>query len=438
MILKPYRQALALPGVRSLLLVSSLARIPLTATSIVLTLYVVTDLGQVYAAAGMVGAAMTIGMAIGQPLLGRLIDRRGLRPALLLATIGGAVFWSTTRFMPYPVLVGAALLGGMLALPLSSVVRQSIAALVPEGHRRQAYALDSMTTELSFMVGPALAVLLVTTGSARATMAMVGGGIVLAGVALIALNPPVRGHDEPAVAPGRRIPRREWFTPRLIGVMAIGAASTLVLAGADISIVAALQDADEVGWTGVVLTLWSAASLVGGFSYGAMARPPSLLRLALLLGICTIPVGLASGQWWLLALALLPSGLMCAPTLTASANAVSNLVPAAVRGEAMGLYGSALTVGLALGAPFAGAVIDRSGPGWGFAAIGALGTLVALTVLPGQLRRNRRAGGPIAVPASPDPASPLASEQAAPTVSDPMVSAPSTLDGTDPTPLIRG
>lgn len=411
--LKPYRHALALPGLRSLLLVSSLARIPLTATSVVLTLYVVTDLGQTYAAAGVVGATMTIGMAIGQPLLGRLIDRRGLRPALLLATVGGAVFWGTTRFMPYPVLVGTALLGGMLALPLSSVVRQSIAALVPEGERRQAYALDSMTTELSFMVGPSLAVLLVTTGSARATMAMVGGGLVLAGLALIALNPPVRGHDEPAVASDRRLSRRDWLTPRLIGVMAIGAASTLVLAGADISIIAALQDANQVAWTGVVLALWSAASLVGGFSYGAMAQPPSLLRLALLLGLCTIPVGLASGQWWLLALALLPSGLMCAPTLTASANAVSRLVPATVRGEAMGLYGSALTIGLALGAPFAGAVIDRSGPGWGFAAIGTLGTLVALTVLAGRLRQARCAGGTRAVPASPDPATPLTSDQAA-------------------------
>ena len=128
--LKPYRQALARPGVRSLLLVSTLARVPLTATSVVLTLYVVTDLGRGYAAAGAVGAAMTIGMAIGQPLLGRLIDRRGLRPALLLATVAGAAFGGTFRSMPSSVLGGAGLSGGGLALPTSPAVWPSTAAPV--------------------------------------------------------------------------------------------------------------------------------------------------------------------------------------------------------------------------------------------------------------------------------------------------------------------
>ena len=63
--LKPYREALALPGVRSLLLVSVLARVPLTATGVTLTFYVVLDLGRGYGAAGLVGAASTIGAAVG-------------------------------------------------------------------------------------------------------------------------------------------------------------------------------------------------------------------------------------------------------------------------------------------------------------------------------------------------------------------------------------
>jgi predicted MFS family arabinose efflux permease len=35
-------------------------------------------------------------------------------------------------------------------------------------------------------------------------------------------------------------------------------------------------------------------------------------------------------------------------------------------------------VGLAIGAPLAGAVIDATGPAWGFAATGGLGAAVAL------------------------------------------------------------
>jgi predicted MFS family arabinose efflux permease len=385
--LKPYRQALGLPGVRSLLLVSTLARIPLTATGVMLTLYVVLALHRGYAAAGLVGTAMTVGMAVGAPALGRLVDRRGLRPMLALTTVASAVFWLSAPFLPYPALLVAAFFGGLLSLPMFSVVRQSIAALVPEDRRRQAYALDSMSVELSFMVGPALAVLVATTVSPRATMITLAAGIVLAGLALFALDPPTRAHDEPA-APARALPRREWLTPRLAGVLAIGAATTLVLGGTDVSVVAVLRAAGQVEWTGGVLAMWAVYSLSGGFAYGAMPRPPSLLRLATLLSLCTIPVGLGGGHWWVLCFALLPAGALCAPTLTATADEVSRLVPASVRGEAMGLHGSAITVGIALGAPLAGAVIDASAPAWGFAVTGLLGALVTLAVLPIELRRR--------------------------------------------------
>jgi predicted MFS family arabinose efflux permease len=61
-----------------------------------------------------------------------------------------------------------------------------------------------------------------------------------------------------------------------------------------------------------------------------------------------------------------------------------------VRGEATGLHASAITVGIAIGAPLAGAVIDRTTPAWGFAAIGLIGAVVALVVLPAELRHRRR------------------------------------------------
>ncbi|MFC7549976.1 MFS transporter [Plantactinospora sp. GCM10030261] len=385
--LEPYREALALPGLRPLLLVAILARVPVAATAVVMTLHVL-DLGRGYFAAGLVGAAMTVGAAFGAPLLGRLVDRRGLRPMLLLTTVVEAVFWGTAPVLPYPVLLGAAFVGGLLTLPVFSVIRQSIAALVPPTQRRPAYALDSMSVELSFMVGPAAAVALATGASPTLAMYAVGGGIVLAGLALLALDPPTRGRNEETTTV-RPLPRRQWLTPRLIGLLAGGAAGTLVIAGTDVAVVAVLRDAGQVDWTGMVLALWAAYSLVGGFTYGALSRPVPSLGLAVMLGLVTVPVGLASGQWWLLALVLLPSGALTAPTIAATADAVSRLAPASVRGEAMGLHGSAMTVGLALGAPLAGAVIDASAPAWGFAATGLLGALIALAVLPAELRHRR-------------------------------------------------
>ncbi|MFV2113615.1 MFS transporter [Micromonospora sp. LOL_025] len=388
--MKPYREALALPGLRSLLLVSVLARVPLTATGVTLTFYVVLDLGRGYGAAGLIGAAVTVGAAIGGPLLGRLVDRRGLRPVLVLTGTAEAVFWSTAPMLPYPVLLPAAFLAGSLALPIFSVIRQSIAAMVPPERRRPAYALDSMAVELSFMVGPALTVAAVTAISARTTLYLVGAGIVAAGVAFWVLDPPTRGGGEPA-GPQARVPRRSWLTPRLLAVLAVSAAGTLVLGGTDVAVVAVLRESGDVGWTGAVLAVWAVASLVGGFAYGAVTRSFSPLVLMAALSLCTIPVGLGGAHWWLLCLALLPAGALCAPTIAATSDAVSRLVPASVRGEAMGLHGSAVTVGIAIGAPLAGAVIDVSAPAWGFAVTGAVGVLVALAVLPIELRRRRTA-----------------------------------------------
>ncbi|HEX5596461.1 MAG TPA: MFS transporter [Micromonosporaceae bacterium] len=395
MTLDPYRRVLALPGVRSLLLVAMLARIPVTAAGVTLTLYVVQDLERGYLAAGLVGAALTIGAALGAPLMGRMVDRRGLRPMLLLTTAAEALFWGVAPALPYPALLGAAFFGGLLTLPMFSVVRQSVAALVPETQRRPAYALDSMSVELSFMIGPALAVLMVTSVSARATLLAVGVGIVLSGLALIVLNPPVRAQDEPAV--GVPVPRRQWLSPRLLGVLAIGATATLILSGTDVAIVAVLRESGQVSWTGAVLGAWGAFSMVGGFAYGSLARPLAPAVIVLLLGLCTVPVGLGGGQWWLLALALLPAGALCAPSLAGTADAVSRLAPASARGEAMGLHGSAITVGSALGAPLAGAVIDASAPVWGFVATGLVGALVAAAVLFNEFRR-RRVSPPTAEP----------------------------------------
>ncbi|RKR90491.1 putative MFS family arabinose efflux permease [Micromonospora pisi] len=387
--MKPYREVLTLPGLRPLLLVSILARVPMAASAVVMTLHVV-GLGYGYGPAGLVGAFMTVGSALGAPLLGRLVDRRGLRPLLIVTTVASAVFWVAAPSLSYPFLLGSVLLGGLLTLPVFSVVRQSIAALVPPDQRRPAYALDSMSVEVSFMTGPALAVLLATAVSPEVAMYAIGAGMVLSGVLLFVLDPPTRTQSE-STTPAAPLARRDWLTPRLVGLLALAAASTLVLGGTDVAVVAVLRDAGQVGWTGAVLTMWATYSLLGGFAYGALSRPVSPLLLTILLGLATIPVGLGGGQWWLLSLALLPAGALCAPTLAASSDAVSRLAPASVRGEAMGLHGSAITVGIAIGAPTAGAVIDASSPAWGFAATGLLGTVIALVVLPLELRRRQRA-----------------------------------------------
>jgi predicted MFS family arabinose efflux permease len=130
------------------------------------------------------------------------------------------------------------------------------------------------------------------------------------------------------------------------------------------------------------------ASVIGGVVYGVLPRTPGPLVLMGLLGLLVVPVGLFGGQWWVLCLVLIPSNLLCAPTLAATGDGVSRLAPASVRGEAMGLHSSALTLGGALGSPIVGTVVDHFGATGGFAAAGLGGMLIALVAAPLARRRT--------------------------------------------------
>src|SRR5690606_38194954 len=114
-----------------------------------------------------------------------------------------------------------------------------------------------------------------------------------------------------------------------------------------------------------------------------------------LMGALTVPVGLVSGGWWWLVLALLPSGMLCAPSLSSTVESITRWVPAGARGEAMGLYGTALLIGGAASAPIPGQVIDLYGPSWAFAVAGAVAVLMVLVALPfsrrGEARRSAAA-----------------------------------------------
>ncbi|GAA2278997.1 MFS transporter [Nonomuraea roseoviolacea subsp. roseoviolacea] len=381
MALEPYRRLLRLPGVRTLLLVGLLARVPSTATGMALTLHVVEGMRLGFGQAGLVTMASTVGMAVGSPLSGRFVDRHGLRPVLAVTTGAQAAFWACAWALPFPALVAAAALAGLLALPVFSVIRQCLTALVPPEQRRMGFSLDSMIVELSYMTGPALAVAGVTTLGSGPTMAVIAGGMTAAGLGLIVLDPPTRSAEELA-AEQVRVPRRRWLTPGLAALLGTAAAATFVLTASELALVGTIKNAGQTAWVGLAVALWCVYSLLGGFVYGGLSRGFSPLGLIAGMGLLTAPVGLAAGDWRWLVLAMLPAGLLCAPALSSTVEAVSGRVPAAARGEAMGLHGTALLVGGALSAPIAGAVIDAHGPAWAFAVAGAVGVVMVGVAVP--------------------------------------------------------
>lgn len=423
-----YRELLAVRPVRRLLVVGMIARIPHSAAGVLLTLHIVLTLGQGYAAAGAAAAMMTIGIAVGAPWRGRRVDTVGLRMALIPSVISEALIWSIVPHVSYEWLLPLVFVGGLFTLPIFSVVRQSLGVLSSGDQRRTAFALDSISTEMVFMIGPAAGAIVATSGYSVLGLTVVGVSTSAAGLFLMWFNPPTRSpvpdadcaavqqeaaevavvaaapaHLQEAAAElappaggqrnagfrGSVAHNYSWFTAAVAAVFAVAAGAGMVLSGTDVGIVAILEKGGHEAEIGLVFFFWCAASVVGGLVYGAMHRPISPMILLLGMAALTVPMAFAQDTLTLGLLSLLP-GLLCAPVLSAASEKVAELVGEARRGEAMGWYGSALTAGVALGAPLAGVFIDGVGPSAGFVSVGAAGVMLCLVGLVLQRRRRLR------------------------------------------------
>ncbi|MEO7132478.1 MAG: MFS transporter [Dermatophilaceae bacterium] len=434
---REYQRVLAVRDTRTALILGFFIRVPMWAGGVILTLHVVAALDRSYGEAGLVAAAMTLGIAISGPWRGRLLDRIGLRRTVAPSLLVQLVCWSIAPWVGYAPLVGLAALAGLFVVPTFSILRQVILRSVPPTQRRTALSLDSAGTELSFMAGPAIGVWLATTWDTGIALFASQMAAVVAGLVLWLVNPALRG-DAPevvradagadvaddvaddvgddVVADAREtaVPNEVLVTVRQGGVREAGVvaepaprwafrgfitlpvaaiylaafASTIILTGTDVSVVAALRSYDRPEAIGWVLALWGAGSLVGGLIYGLWQRSISVYWLLGLLAAVTLPVALAVGVSSFAAL-LLVSGLFCAPTVTATVEHLSRVVPERFRGEMMGWHGSAMTAGSAFGAPAAGVAIDRGGWQWGFLSVSLIGLAVALAGMIIQAWRRR-------------------------------------------------
>lgn len=416
--LRRYGRVIRAPHVPTLLLVGFAGRLPHSVTAVLVTVHVTQTLGLDYARAGLAAALLTIGVAIGSPWRGRRIDTAGLRRAVVPSIVVEGLAWGLAPYVGYPVLLLLLFLAGLYALPVFTVVRQSLGVLMHGPDRRTAFSLDSMATEIVFVIGPGGSAVLATKFSSGAALTVIGVLVVLAGVLLILRNPPThserlpvdgpdvigeleapaRPEDAPSVVPvvtgaipivGPQPKRRwGWLTPGVAAMFVMAAGAGFALAGTEVGVVAFSEHSgDSGGGLWWAYGVWSAASLVGGFVYGLLSRRLDPLVLITLLGVAMLPVLFAPSMFWL-GLVLALSGFFIAPLMTAASERITDLVDERHRGEAMGWYGSAMTGGTAIGTPLVGVVIDQAGAPSAFLALALVAILTGLATL--GLRTVRR------------------------------------------------
>lgn len=261
-----YRKVLELPRVLPAILFMFIAGLPLTIMSLTLTLHVLTDMGRGYFEAGVVGTATALGFALGSPVLGRMIDKHGLRPVVTVCGTLSTVAWALLPFVPFLMFIGLAFLASLFTVPTGSLARQFVATLVPEDQRRPAYSLNMMLMELSFVIGPTVGILLITLYSPMATLVGIGLWRAVSYVALYRLNWPTRTPEEISIeAKPVRPALKTWMSGRLISALFVSAGALFVLSGTELALIAVLRENGQIGYTGYVIAAMSIASIAGGF-----------------------------------------------------------------------------------------------------------------------------------------------------------------------------
>jgi MFS family permease len=381
----PYVQVLRTPHALPMVLVAFIGRLPLSMVGLGSVLLVASRTGS-YGLGGAVAAVGAVTTALAGPVIGRLADtvgqRRVLLPVVAVFVASGLVFLAAVhRRWPHWTLFIAAGAAGACIPPVSSMIRVRWTHLLRGSTRLPAaLAMESVVDEFVFIVGPVLVTFLSTAGHATTgvvtafTLAAVGSVLF---AAQTRTEPPPGGHES------RRGPSA-IRTPGLRVLFVVGAAVGTVLGTLEIALVAYADHAGHRGLSGVLIAGLAVGSMVSGVGWGTVSwRLPLRLRLAgvlTLLTLLSVPL-VVIGSIWLLIPFVVLTGVTVSPSLISSFTLAELIVPRAAVTEAFTWIGTALGLGVAVGASVAGKVVDAAGANASFlvatAAAAAAGVVVA-------------------------------------------------------------
>ncbi|MFI8205789.1 MFS transporter [Streptomyces sp. NPDC085937] len=366
------------------LLVGTLVgRLPNATAAIAVVLFVRAE-GGTYSLAGALAAVYGVANAVGQPVLGRLVDLKGQPrvqlPAALLSAAAMAVF-AFVGTGSLVVAYGAVALAGLFTPPLEGGLRALWSTVLPkEEHVHRAYAMDAVAQEVMFTVGPLLVTVCTSLWSAQAAL-LVLNVIGVLGALSVVVSPPSRAW--------RSAPREaHWLgalrSPGLLALL--GAFLAVGMALGSIT-VAAVTYADENGGDAVYGWLMAAiglGALIGGMAYGARqwaGEPARRLQVIVaLLALCYLPLMLTPGPVAMTLLTVV-AGLFLAPAIACAFVLVDRHAPRGTVTEAFSWLVTTFTVGASLGTGVTGPVVEAGGPLWGFAVPGAAGGVSLLVLI---------------------------------------------------------
>ena len=366
-------------GVLRIIAAQLTARFPSGMLSLGLLFHVEDRTGS-YGVAGVVLAALSIGQALAGPATGRLMGRLGIRPVIITTTVlcAAAVAAIAVLVLPAPGLVGLAFVAGLAFPPITSAVRTIYPKLVRSSLLGPLFSLDASLQELIWIGGPVIVTFL-ATGISTTVALLVSAALLIGGGAWFAASGPV----------GRvRIPRSKrrfgvvLLRPQVALMTLVGFLIIASCAAIEASVAGAFGENDPT--SGIVLAIWSLASLAGGFVLGRLPMRPWSLALRLLLVAVGVSLTPFLSGFLGLSAALVVAGFGLAPALGMISAIVSSSVRFSDTAEAYGWTNTGQLVGVALGAALAGQALDRFGAPIAFACGAVLAILAAAAAAAGM------------------------------------------------------
>jgi MFS family permease len=360
-----YRSVLAAPRVRPLILAALLARMPISMGAVGMILFVHGETGS-FGTAGVVTGAFTIGIGVTGPLLARLIDRRGTRPVIIpgalltAAALVAVVILGRAGAGTVPLLVAAAIAGAGTP-PVGSVLRQHWPQLIPPEELETAYALDAVSMELIFVVGPLLAgILAATAGPAVGllTAAALGAAGTIGFDRLLAVPP---GNDPDA--------ERHWLGAMRSPTLAVLVFAGLPLGGCfgaiDVTLPAFGAHFGSSALGGPLTAALATGSALGGLAWGArpgiFGPPPrAVVKLGGIMVLTCLPLIFATAVPEMFLFAAL-AGTCIAPQITVRNSLANTTLAAGTVTEAFTWLSLASTIGASAGAAAVGPLVQAQG-----------------------------------------------------------------------------
>ena len=360
----------------------TIGRVPMAMNTVAIV-FLVSDVRDSFAIAGITSAFYTLAGAIVAPRIGKLADRFGTKSVLLPVTLVNALAILGLLYFIDRSLIGLfalAALSGATFPSFGSYTRTRWSrSLNDEKELSSALSLESVFDETAFVVGPALAGFLFALYGSRSPLLAGIVFVVIGGIGLALTSTDHGGFARVEDDHSRGILSIPYIKSLLLSLVAMG----LLFGSNFVVIIAVATEGGRASDGGLWVGLYPLGSAVSGLIYGFIHwKISSTVRYTVSLAVMTICTSgilffqdLDTIVFWIIV-----SGIAIGPALISANAFMKELVPLSRLNESFAFLGAAISIGITIGSVLSGLIVEEF-DGWkGFyfmTAATALATVIS-------------------------------------------------------------